>query len=119
MVVDRVPEQEIEDYFPYELLPYPMSLFKNRAMRTATKAKLKNFLLKDVFPSVSLSSTFRTITDRCAFLRCFKWKRNDLFGDIFQKYIETVGKFGIDVVVFNGYDVSTKNYIHQKRTEKS
>ena len=114
-----MPEQEIEDYFSYELSPYPMSLFKNHAMKTATKAKLKSLLLKDVFPSISPSTTFRTIADRGAFLRCCNWKKNDLFGDIFQKYTEIMGKFGIDVVVFNGYDVSTKNYIHQKRTEKS
>ena len=45
VVVDRMPESEIEDYLYYELSPYPMSLFKNGTMGTATKAKLKNFLL--------------------------------------------------------------------------
>ena len=119
VVINRVLESEIEDYFSCELLPYTMSLFEDGAMRTATKAKLKNFLLKDVFPAESLPITFRTTVDESAFLWCCKWKIKDLFGDIFQKYVDTVGKFGIDVVVFDGYAVSTKDCTHQKRTEKS
>ena len=35
MVADRKPENETEDYFSYELSPYPMSLFKDGAMRPA------------------------------------------------------------------------------------
>ena len=68
VVVDRMPESKIEDYFSYELSPYPMSLFKDGAMRTATRANLKNFLLKNVSPSESLPSSFRTIADGGAFL---------------------------------------------------
>ena len=88
-------------------------------MRTATKAKLKNFLLKNVSPSESLPSTFKTIADEGAFPWCCKWQKNDLFGDIFQKYVDTVGKFGIGVIVFDGYAVSIKDCTHEKRTEES
>ena len=119
VVVDRMPESKIEGYFSYELSPYPISLFKDGAMRTATKANLKNFLLKNVSPSKSLPSTFRTIADGGAFLWCCKWQKNDLFGDIFQKYVDTVGKFGIGVIVFDGYAISTKDCTHEKRTEES
>ena len=62
--------------------------------------------MKDVPPSEALPGAFRTITDGDAFLRCCKWKKNDLFGDIFQKYIDIMGLFGIDVVVSYGYNVS-------------
>lgn len=82
------------------------------------KAKLKSFLLEDVPPSEPLPGAFRTITDGDAFLRCCKWKKNDLFGDIFQKYIDIKGLFGIDVVLFDGYAVSNKDCAHKKRTEK-
>ena len=80
MIVNRIPESKIENYFSYELSPYPMSLFKDGAVRAATKVKLKNFLLKDVSPSKPLPGTFRTIADVAAFLWCCKWKK---FGDIF------------------------------------
>lgn len=82
------------------------------------KVKLKSFLLEDVPPSEPLPGAFRTITDGDAFLRCCKWKKNDLFGDIFQKYIDIKGLFGIDVVLFDGYAVSNKDCAHKKRTEK-
>ena len=62
--------------------------------------------------------TFKTIADGGAFLWCCKWKENDLFGDIFKKYVDAVRKFGIDVVVFDGYVVSTKDCTHQERTGK-
>ena len=54
-------------------------------------------------PSENLPGTFRTIPDRSAFLWCFKWKKNDLFGDIY---------FVFDCAV------STKDCTHQKRTGK-
>ena len=118
MVVDRKPENETEDYFSHELSPYPMSLFKDGAMRPAAKSKLKNSLSKDVPPSEPLPGTFKTIADGGAFLWCCKWKQNDLFGDIFKKYVDAVKKFGKDVVVFDGYAVPTKDCTHQKRTGK-
>ena len=99
VVVDRKPENETEDYFSYKLSPYPMSLFKDGAMTPAAKSNLKNFLLKDVSPSEPLPGTFKTIADGGAFLWCYKWKENDLFGDIFKKYVDAVRKFAIDVVV--------------------
>ena len=100
VVVDRKPENKTDDYFSYELSPY--LLFKDGAMRPAAKLKLKNFLLKYVSPSEPLPGTFKTIADGGAFLWCCKWKENDMLGDIFKKYVDTVRKFEIDVVVFDG-----------------
>ena len=94
-----------------------MSSFKDGAMRNSIKAKLENLLLKDASPSDPLPGAFRTIADGGAFLWCCKWKKNDLF-DIFQKLVDAAGKYGIDVVVFNGYAVSTKDCNHEKRTGK-
>ena len=111
VVVDRKPENETEDYFSYELSPYPMSLFKDGAMRPSAKSKLKNFLLKDVSPSEPLLGTFKTIANGGAFLWCCKWKENDLFEDILKKYVDAVRKLGIDIVVFDGYTVSTRTVL--------
>ena len=66
--------------------------------------------------SEPLPGTFKTTGDGGAFLWYCKWKENDLFGDIFKIYVDAVRKFGIDVVVFDGYVVSTKDCTHQKRT---
>ena len=117
-MIPKVSESEIDDYFSHERSPYPMSLcrYYDGAMRTAIKEKLKNFLLKDVSPSNPLSGTFRTISDRCAFLWCCKYKKNDLFSDMFQKY--DARKFGIDIVVFDGNTNSTKDCTHLKRIGK-
>ena len=46
VAVERMPENKIDDYFSYELSPYPMSLFNGGIMRSGTKANLKAFLLK-------------------------------------------------------------------------
>ena len=85
VAVERMPENKIDDYFSYELSPYPMSLFNGGIMRSGTKANLKAFLLKEVPPSEPLPGTFTTIADGGAFMWCCNWKKNDLFGDIFQK----------------------------------
>ena len=63
LVVDRMSEREIEDYFSYAML-----LFKDGAMRNSIKAKLKNPLLKDVSSSEPLPSIFRSIADGGAIL---------------------------------------------------
>ena len=95
-----------------------MSLFKDDAMRTTPKAKFKNFLLKNITPSEPLPGTFRIIPDGGTFLWCCKWRKKDLCGDIFQKYVDALAKFGIDVVVFDGCAVLTKDCTHQKQTGK-
>ena len=56
-------------------------------MRTVTKSKLKNFLLKGVSLSEPLPGTFRATADGGTFLWCCKWKKNNMFGDIFQKCV--------------------------------
>ena len=63
-----------------------MSLFKDRETRNPTKAKMKTFLFKNVSPSEPLTGVFRTIADGGEFLWCRKWKKNDLFRHLFQKY---------------------------------
>lgn len=45
-------------------------------------------------------------------------KKSDIFGHIIQKYIDAVWNFGKDVVLFDGYAVSTKDCTNQGRTRK-
>ena len=51
------PEEEIENYFLYELTPYPTSVFKGGVLREAkTKSTLKKHLLTGIKPHHSSDS---------------------------------------------------------------
>ena len=116
VLVERKPEKEIAEYFDYELAPYPMALFKDGLMRTATKSALKPFLQKDI-SSVEPKTGPKTvrIVDGGALLWCCDWKKNETFDTIFERYASFLKQLKIDTIVFDGYDMSTKDSTHQKR----
>ena len=61
LVVERNTKAKIENYFYYQLTPYPTSWFKDYAMRTPkNKAKLKNYLPESNI--ISEGSEWRSIT---------------------------------------------------------
>ena len=66
-------DNEIANYFNYELTPYPMSPFKDGRMCSA----LKSFLLENLKEVDPTEST--RIIDGCALLWCCVWKRNKKF----------------------------------------
>lgn len=117
VVIERKPEDEITEYFKYELSPYPMSLFKDGIMRSAQKAKLKSFLLENI-PTVDKTRT-KSIADGGALLWCCDWRRNEPFDAIFKKYVNFLVYLQIDIVVFDGYEISTKDTTHHKRQGKT
>ena len=47
-VVERQPETDMVSYFKYELTPYPLSLFKDRILRSNNKSTLRAHLLSGV-----------------------------------------------------------------------
>lgn len=118
IIIQTKPDDEIADYFGYELSPYPMSLFKDGIMRDPAKSTLKTHLLqgvqKDVTPSGSTS-----IADGGALLWCCNWKTNEFFSEILKKYVKFLSKLKIDIVIFDGYSVSTKDATHSKREKSS
>ena len=69
VVVERKPENEIANYFSYELTAYSMSLFKDGKMCSTKKSALKTFLLKNVKETDSTEST-RTIDGGALLLCC-------------------------------------------------
>ena len=117
VVVEKKPENEVVSYFNYELTPYPMSLFKDGLMRPAQKSKLKTFILKDV-PQSKEPTESKRIADGGAFLWCCNWKKDELFSDIFKRYLNFLRHLRINVVIFDGYDLSTKDATHQKRKSR-
>ena len=78
VAVERKSENEIADYFNYELTPYPMSIFKNGKMCSTKKSALKTFLLKNVKEADPTEST-RIVIDGGALLQCCDWKSDETF----------------------------------------
>ena len=117
IVVERKPENEIVNYFNYELSPYPMSLSKVGIMRSSQKSKLKSFLLKEITITEEPEST--KIADGGALLWCCDWKKSESFQKIFKKYSDLLTYLKLNIVVFDGYSLSTKDITHQKRSGRA
>ena len=113
VLVERKPENEIVDHFRYEMAPYPMALFKDGIMRTAKKSKLKQLLMKSV-NFVEAPQTVR-IVDGSALLWCCDWKKDETFEIILRRFSQFLLHLEIDIIVFDGYNMSTKDLTHQKR----
>ena len=116
VLVERKPENEIVDHFRYKMAPYPMALFKDGIMRTAKKSKLKQLLMESV-NSVEAPQTVG-IVDGGALLWCCDWKKDETFEIIFRRFSQFLLHLEIDIIVFDSYNMSTKDSTHQKRGGK-
>ena len=112
VLVERKPENEIVDLFRYEMAPYPMALFKDGIMRTAKRSKLKKLLMESV-NCVEAPQTVH-IVDRGALFWCCDWKKDETFEIIFRRFSQFLLHLEIDIIVFDGYNMSTKDSTHQK-----
>ena len=117
LIVERKTDTERDDYFAYELTPYPTSLFEDGVMRFAkNKSSLKTYLLVGVKPMTIPEC--HCVADGGALLWSCNWKKNELFGNIYKKYIRKCKELHINTVVFDGYQMSTKDGTHRSRTGK-
>ena len=114
-VIHRQPNIKSSSYFDYELATYPLSLFKDGVMRQPAKYKLKEHVLKNVPVSDCDRGVTRTIMDGGAFLWCCNWNKGEKFCDIATKYVEKAKGLDVDVVVFDGYESSTKSQTQSRR----
>lgn len=115
VMVERKPDQEVINYFEYELCPYPMSLFKDGVMRSSQKSKLKSFMVSNI-SSIEDKPETKKIADGGALMWCCNWKKNQSFETISKMYADFLHFLNITVVVFDGYSLSTKDVTHQKRS---
>ena len=74
-------------------------------MRTAQKSKLKHILNK-AQPTQRVSTK---IIGGGALLWCCYWKKNEQFHVIFGKYTSLLKQLEVNIVVFDGYNMSTKD----------
>ena len=117
VIVQKKPDEEITDYFRYELSPFPLSLFKDGIMRAPNKSKLKSFLIQNT--EKAEPSPYKSIADGGALLWCCNWRRNESFDDILKRYVTFLKSLKIDIIVLDGYSASTKDCTHNKREIKS
>ena len=76
----------------------------------AQKSKLKIYILNKAQPTQQRVST--KIMNAGALLWCCDWKKNEQSHVIFEKYTS----LEVDIVVFDGHSMSTKDATHQKRS---
>ena len=75
-----------------------------------SKSTLKNFLSEGVRPTESSDS--KVVEDGGALLWSCNWSKGDTFSKLFQMYINKCKMFGASVVVFDGYETSSKKATH-------
>ena len=76
---------DVEENFLFELTPEPTSSFKQRTMRKATKANLRNYLIESKNP-VTLDVRDVYIIDEGMFHHKVYWPKST-FSDVLDQYI--------------------------------
>ena len=120
MLAAKKNDDDLVDYFTYELSPHPMAIFTEHGMR-----KNKKSSLYDVFTTLHenvLSSNDVYVVDGGYLLHKVKWHINTTYKDICASYVKYVqSHYGQSIIVFDGYEnpESTKRFEQQRRYEKS
>ena len=96
-------EEEIREYFRFELTAFPTSLFQNGMMRKANKSKLAKALKKNVFSnSYQVDQSFNVLHGG-ALLHKVKWLPNTSYQSILNQYSRYVkSRYDRACIVFDG-----------------
>ena len=113
--------EDMSTYFEYELTPTPTSLFKDDYMRKSNKSILGKALTQN---STKFSESFpasKYVIDGGALLHRVYWNVPATYQDIVQQYCSYVTrKYGEACsIIFDGYESSTKDQEHERRTKNS
>lgn len=111
--------EELQEYFQYELAPYPVSLFDDTGMR-----KTKKSSIFDNFEPVISQPDFENATYIIYggfLLHRVIWHQNDAFNSICSTYVHYVQKhFGSNtIIVFDGYLNSSKSVKSMEQLRRS
>ena len=112
-------EENVEQYFDFELTHRPQSLFKNELMRKQDKSSLRNALLTDEATESVDTIEGKHMIDGGALLHRVHWRKGMTFTEIAEAYLSyTRNNYGQAHIVFDGYDdaMSTKSNEHSKRS---
>jgi hypothetical protein len=114
-------EDNVEQYFDYELNHQPLSLFKNGFMRKPDKAALRKRLLPDNDVTTIDVSQFQHVLDGGALLHRVHWVKGMQFAKVAEAYVSYVRRhYGQAKIVFDGYEdqMSIKANEHLRRSSK-
>ena len=92
-----------------------MLLFKDRVMRSVKMSAFKNFLQKGVATTQEKKESTKT-EHGGALLWCCNSKEGKLFQEICQNYVNFLHEPKTNVIVFDGYSLSTKDTTRKKRS---
>ena len=110
----------------HELTPIPLALFseKDQLMYEGDKATFVQKCLKDnVMPhDIKTRNIDTLVVDGGWLLRQNKWESGKTWGDIISGYVQLVKHLGNHatkiIVVFDGYESSTKDHTHRRRQKQ-
>ena len=113
----------LSDSLAYELTIFPTSLFDdNYFMRESKKFRLGNYLKVKVSPLSESCSAELTVIDGGWLLHQLPWQRDKVFAEIGEEYVclvKSKGRRQGCCVVFDGYNPSTKDHEHERRSKNS
>ena len=115
-------EEDITQYFKYELIAFPTSLFKDAGMRKMQKSQLAKAITTGVEPAdCSVSAVY--VIDGGTLLHRTKWVKKATYKYIVKQYVSYVrAKYGQDCcIVFDSYEngPSTNDQDHLRRSGKT
>ena len=120
MITVATREDNMEDFFYYELTREPMSLFKNGMIRKADKPSFRKVIMpeEEAIKKDDIKNCDTCVLDGGAFLHRVRWSTEMKFiaiAEVYTKYIRKNYRSNI-TVAFDGYlDESTKSHEHLRR----
>lgn len=114
-------DEDLKNFFAFELAPFPMSLFNEAGMRKGTKSSFYSAFDPTTFDKIQGANNF-VVVDGGHLLHKVVWSRNINFKSIGEGYVKYLrSHYGENVsVVFDGYpsdsNTSTKNAERLRRT---
>ena len=123
LVIFAQRESNLEKSFEYELAPIPLSLFseKDQLMHEANKATFAQVCLKSKVECVEVQNYKYgcKVIDGGWLLRQRSWEKGENWEGIISGYVQFVKTMCKNakktIVVFDGYESSTKDHAHRRR----
>jgi len=108
--------KDLEDCLRHELAPYPQALFDDVGLRAGVKSKIGQVIDEFCKGNSEMPENPTFVLDVGDLLHRVPRPRPVTFGDLCKAYKEYVRRhFGERVVVFDGYEASTKDAVHGRR----
>ena len=111
-------EENVEQYFAFELTNHPQALFKNGLMRKPDKSALRKVLLLEEMRISTDRLVGKYVLDGGALLHRVHWSKGTKFAEIAEVYVKYVRRnYGSAIVIFDGYSErsSIKSDEHARR----